>query len=375
MTKPIWIVSAKRTPQGRFLGALAGRSAVELAVAAGKAALADIDLGLIDSVIIGNVLGAGLGMNVARQIGLGLGLPISAPAFTVNMMCASGMQAVMLAVQAIQSASARMVICGGTESMSNAPFLLNRVRSGYKFGDGVLMDSILRDGLTDAFSHEHMGLTVERLAELYQVSREAQDIYSARSQQRYAAAYAAGRFRAEITPVDSLEQDEPPRPETTADTLAVLKSVFKANGTITAGNASGVNDGAAMLLICDEARGRECGLKPLVMITGFATVGCDPSLMGLGPVHATRRVSRDVSEFDWIELNEAFAAQVLACIKELELDETKVNPDGGAIAMGHPLGASGARLLTHLAHRQPKRGLATLCVGGGMGCAMVVERP
>jgi len=290
-------------------------------------------------------------------------------------MCASGLQAVLLAVQSIQSHSARMVLCGGTESMSNAPYLLNRARSGYKFGNGVLTDSILRDGLTDVFGDEHMGVTAERLAERYQISREAQDVFSAQSQQRCAAAAAAGHFRDEIVPVDKLEQDEPPRPDTTAKILGALKPVFKSNGTVTAGNASGVNDGAAMLLVCDEDRGRECGLKPLMVITGYASVGCEPSLMGLGPVYATRRVSRDVSEFDLIELNEAFAAQSLACIKELGLDETKVNPDGGAIALGHPIGASGARLLVHLAHRQPKRGLATLCVGGGMGCAVVVQRP
>jgi acetyl-CoA C-acetyltransferase len=375
MMKPIWIISAKRTPQGRFLGALAKRSAVELAVATGKAALAGIDPTLIDSVIVGNVLGAGLGMNVARQVGIGIGLPVGTPAFTVNMMCASGMQAVMLAVQSIQSGAARMVLCGGTESMSNAPYLLDRARSGYKFGNGVLIDSVLRDGLTDAFSDEHMGLTAERLAELYKISREAQDIFSAQSQQRYAAAHAAGNFRNEIVPVDKLEQDEPPRPDTTVATLSTLKPVFRANGTVTAGNASGINDGAAMLLVCDEERGRECGLKPLMVIAASASVGCEPSLMGLGPVHATRKISRDVGEFDMIELNEAFAAQSLACIQELGLDESKVNPDGGAIALGHPIGASGARLLVHLAHRQPKRGLATLCVGGGMGCAVVVERP
>jgi acetyl-CoA C-acetyltransferase len=373
--KPIWIVSAKRTPQGRLLGALAKRSAVELAVAAGKATLSGIDPTLIDSVIVGNVLGAGLGMNVARQVGIGVGLPVSTPAFTVNMMCASGMQAVMLAVQSIQSGAARIVLCGGTESMSNAPYLLERARSGYKFGNGVLIDSVLRDGLTDVFSNEHMGLTAERLAGMYKISREAQDVFSAQSQQRYAAAHAAGHFRDEIVPVDKLEHDEPPRPDTTAATLSTLKPVFTANGTVTAGNASGINDGAAMLLVCDEERGRECGLKPLMIITASASVGCEPSLMGLGPVHATRKISRDVSEFDMIELNEAFAAQSLACIKELKLDEAKVNPDGGAIALGHPIGASGARLLVHLAHRQPKRGLATLCVGGGMGCAVVVERP
>jgi acetyl-CoA C-acetyltransferase len=373
--KPLWIVSAKRTPNGRFLGALAKRSAVELGVAAGNAALSGVDPKLVDLVIVGNVLGAGLGMNVARQIGIGAGLPVDAPAFTVNMMCASGIQAVRLAMQSIQSGEARMVLCGGTESMSNAPYLLDRARSGYKFGDGVLIDSMLRDGLTDKFSNEHMGLTAERLADLYQISRAEQDAFAAQSQQRYAAAHAAGYFRDEIVPVDKLEHDEPPRPDTTAATLATLKAAFKSDGTVTAGNASGINDGAAMLLLCDEQRGHECGLKPLAILTASAAVGCEPSRMGLGPVHAIRKLSRDPDEFDVIELNEAFAAQSLACIKELKLDPAKVNPDGGAIALGHPIGASGARLLVHLAHRRPKRGLATLCVGGGMGCAIIVERP
>jgi acetyl-CoA C-acetyltransferase len=375
MMKPIWIVSAKRTPNGRFLGALAKRSAIELGVAVGNAILSDIDLELVDSVITGNVLGAGLGMNVARQIGIGIGLPVSTPAFTVNMMCASGMQAVRVAMQSIQNGEARMVLCGGTESMSNAPYLLNRARSGYKFGDGVLIDSMLRDGLTDVFSNEHMGLTAERLAELYKISREEQDAFAAQSQQRYVAAQIGGHFRNEIVPVDTLEHDEPPRPDTTVDTLSTLKAVFKSNGTVTAGNASGINDGAALLLLCDEERGRECGLKPLAILTAGTAVGCEPSLMGLGPVHAIRKLSNDAGEFDMIELNEAFAAQSLACIKELKLDPAKVNPDGGAIALGHPIGSSGARLLVHLAHRQPKRGLATLCVGGGMGCAVIVERP
>jgi acetyl-CoA C-acetyltransferase len=373
--KPIWIVAAKRTPQGRFLGALSKHSAVELGIAATKAVLAGLEPNTIDSVVIGNVLSAGLGMNVARQIAVGAGLPVSTPAFSVNMMCASGMQAVILATQAIRSGSARVVLCGGTESMSNAPHLLNRTRSGYKLGDGVLIDSLLRDGLTDAFSDEHMGQTAERLAELYQIKREAQDRFAAHSQQRYAVAQAAGYFRDEIVMVGKLSEDEHPRPETTPATLATLKPAFGERGTVTAGNSSGINDGAAMLVICEEDRGRELGLTPLVMITNSAAVGCEPSLMGLGPVHATRRVSRDPSEFDLIELNEAFAAQSLACMEELELDETKVNVDGGAIALGHPIGASGARLLVHLAHRKPRRGLATLCVGGGMGCAMVVERP
>jgi len=373
--KPIWIISAKRTPVGRFLGGLAKKSAVDLAVAAGKAALVGIDPARIDLVVVGNVLGAGLGMNVARQTGIGLGLPVAVPAYTVNMMCASGMQAVLLAAQAIETGSARMVLCGGTESMSNAPYLLERARSGYKFGDGVLVDSVLRDGLTDAFSHEHMGLTAERVAEKFGISRDAQDRFAARSQQRWLEASKAGRFADEIVPVDKVEKDEHPRPETTAEVLAGLKPAFSPKGTVTAGNASGVNDGAAMLVVCGEATGRELGLAPMAIITAGASVGCEPSLMGMGPVYATRRVSKSPGEFDMVELNEAFAAQSLACMQELGLDEVRVNPDGGAIALGHPIGATGARLLVHLAHRRPTKGLATLCVGGGMGCAVVVEQP
>ena len=373
--KPVWIVSARRTPLGRFLGSLVKFSAVDLAVAAGRATLGGIDPNRIDTVILGNVLGAGLGMNIARQVTLGLGLPVSTPAFTVNMMCASGMQAVILGAQAIQSGAARMVLCGGTESMSNAPYLLERARTGYKLGDGALVDSVLRDGLTDPSSGDHMGVTAERVATRCNVSREEQDLFAVRSQQRYAAAQAAGHFNAEIVPLGGLDHDEHPRPDTKIEKLATLKPAFKPDGSVTAGNASGLNDGAAMLLLCDESYGRECGLEPLVVISASASVGCEPSLMGLGPVYATRMVSNDVSEFDFIELNEAFAAQSIACIKELGLDEEKVNPDGGAIALGHPIGATGARLLVHLAHRRPKRGLATLCVGGGMGCAVVVQRP
>lgn len=373
--KPIWIVSAKRTPQGRFLGALAKQSAVQLGVAAAKATLEGIDPAVIDSVMVGNVLSAGLGMNVARQVALGAGLPVGVPAFTVNMMCGSGMQAVILAAQAIESSAASVVLCGGTESMTNAPYLLNRARSGYKLGDGTLIDSVLRDGLTDAFSNEHMGLTAELLASKYGITREMQDRFSQQSQQRCAEAASAGRFAAEIVPVDKLTQDEHPRPDTTLEGLAKLKPSFDENGTVTPGNASGLNDGAAMLVVCSEARGRELGLTPLMKITATAVAGCEPKLMGLGPVHATRKLSNDPAEFDLIELNEAFASQSLACIKELGLDEAKVNVDGGAIALGHPIGASGARLLAHLAHRKPQKGLATLCVGGGMGCAVIVEQP
>ena len=376
--KPIWIVAAKRTVQGRFLGALAKQSAAELGIAASKAALSEggINPQWIDGVIVGNVLGAGAGMNIARQIGIGAGVPVEVPAYTVNMMCASGMHAIIMAAKAIQSGDATMVLCGGTESMTNAPYLLERARSGYKFGDGIMVDSVLRDGLTDAFSREHMGLTAERLAVRYGITREDQDAFALSSQTRYAAAAEAGRFKDEIVNIEKLNVDEHARLDTTLERLAALKPTFKSDGSVTAGNSSGVNDGAAMLVVCDEARGREYGLKPMTIISGSSVVGCEPALMGLGPIHATRKLQRDhPGEFDVIELNEAFAAQAIACIRELKFDAAKVNPDGGAIALGHPIGATGARLLVHLAHRRPKRGLATLCVGGGMGYAVVVEQP
>jgi len=371
----IWIAAAKRTPQGKFLGALSKLSAVDLGIAAGRAALGGIDPARIDTVIVGNVLGAGLGMNVARQIGLKLGLPVHVPAYTVNMMCASGMQAVRLAAQAISAGEAKMVLCGGIESMSNAPYLLQKARTGYKFGDGVLVDTLLRDGLTDAFSGEHMGLTAERVAKRFQISREAQDQFAAESQARWGVAQNEGRFAAEIVPVEGLSHDEHARPDTTVERLAGLKPSFHKEGSVTAGNASGLNDGAAMLVVCDEATGVACGLEPMMVIEKSAAVGCDPDEMGLGPIFATRAVSKDPTEFDMIEMNEAFAAQSLACVRELGLDPARVNMNGGAISLGHPIGASGARLLVHLANQAPKRALATLCVGGGMGCAVVLRRP
>ncbi len=371
----IWIASAKRTPQGRFLGSLAKCSAVDLAVAAGRAALEGIDPERIDQVIVGNVLSAGLGMNVARQVGVKLGIPVRVPAFTVNMMCASGMQAVRLAVESIQAGNSRMVLCGGTESMSNAPHLLPRSRTGYKLGDAVMVDSLLRDGLVDAFSNEHMGLTAERLAKSHAISRAAQDEFAAASQQRWKTARDAGRFADELVPVNGLAEDEHARPDTTVEKLSQLKPTFQKDGSVTAGNASGLNDGAAMLVVCDEAAGREAGLTPLAIIEKTAVIGCEPDLMGLGPVYATRALGLDPGLFDAVEINEAFAAQALACIHDLGLDENKVNADGGAIALGHPIGASGARLLVHLAHQPHGRSLATLCVGGGMGCAVALRKP
>ena len=384
----VWIVAAKRTPQGKFMGSLAKLSAVDLGVAAGQAALGGGGGGRgpapadIDQVIVGNVLGAGSGMNVARQISVRLGVPECVPAFTVNMMCASGMQAVTLAAQAIRAGDAKVVLCGGTESMSRAPYLLDRARTGYKLGDGVLIDSLLRDGLVCSFSNDHMGLTAERVAERYSIGRAEQDAFAAESQRRHAVAVAAGRFADEITPTEGLDHDEHARADTTAEKLASLKPAFRPDGTVTAGNASGINDGAAMLVVCDGEVARGRGWRPLAALAGWSAVGCEPDLMGLGPIHAARRLCGQTGcppeGYDAVELNEAFAAQSLACLRDLKLDPARVNADGGAIAVGHPIGASGARILVHLAHQiargEAGRGLAALCVGGGMGAAAALER-
>ena len=378
----IYIVAAKRTPQGRFMGALTKRSALDLAVAAAQSALKDIGAAKIDQVIIGNVLSAGRGMNIARQIAIKVGVPLERTAFTVNMMCASGMQAVILAVQAINAGEASVVLCGGTESMSNAPYLLERARTGYKLGDGVLVDTLLRDGLVDSFDNEHMGLSAERLAEQYKIGRSAQDKFAAQSQTKYFQAYSKGLFANELVILPELDKDEHPRSDATVEQLATLKPAFKKDGTVTPGNASGINDGSAMLVVCDEKSAAENNWKPLAEISGWANAGCDPKMMGLGPVYAVQKLCEQmkvgVEAFDTVELNEAFAVQSLACIQELKLDETRVNPEGGAIALGHPIGASGARILVHLAHRVSqgltKHGLATLCVGGGMGSAVALRK-
>lgn len=371
------IVGAKRTPIGRFLGGLADVSAVELGCLAGEATLAGIDRDEVDQVIIGNVLSAGLGMNVARQIGIGLKLPLSTPAFTVNMMCASGLQAVLLAAQAIQTGAARCVLCGGVESMSQAPYLLTRARAGYKLGDGAIIDSILHDGLVDAFDHRHMAFTAEALATQYRISRTDQDAFALQSQQRYAAANATQVFDSQIVPVRKLSADEHPRADTTLERLAGLKPAFDADGTVTAGNASGINDGAAMLLLADADFAADRRYPVLARLTGGVTVGCDPAWMGLGPVHALERLlaiaQEAVRDDDVVEINEAFAAQVLACTQLLKIDPNRINLHGGAIAMGHPIGMSGARLAVQIAHeiaaQKTQRGYAALCVGGGMGIA------
>jgi len=381
------VIAARRTPQGRFLGSLAKLSAVDLAVSAGRAVLDDLpDSGIaksIEQTIVGNVLSAGSGMNVARQVGVRLGLPIDGTAFTVNMMCASGMKAIMLGCEAIAAGSAQVVLCGGTESMSQAPFLLNRARMGLKLGDATLVDSLLNDGLIDAFDRKHMGLSAERLAAEFAIGRIEQDEFAARSQKRYATAAAAGRFASEVVPTAGLAADEHPRPETTFDSLAILSPAFDPKGSVTAGNASGINDGAAMVLLCSEAFAASRGIEPLALIEGFAEAGCDPARMGLGPVFATRRLmdrtGTKLDDCDTIEINEAFAVQALACLRELGCDPDSVNPDGGAIALGHPIGASGARLVVHIVHRiasgLTRQGVATLCVGGGIGAAVRLIRP
>ncbi|MDF1861644.1 MAG: acetyl-CoA C-acyltransferase [Verrucomicrobiales bacterium] len=379
----VCIVSAKRTPFGRFLGSLSRLSAVDLACHSGEAALSGLDRSKIDQVIIGNILSAGQGMNIARQVGVKLDLPVTSPAFTVNMMCASGMQAIALAAQAIRAGESSVVLCGGTESMSNAPHLLPRSRSGIKLGDGKLVDSILRDGLVDSFDHTHMAMTAEALASEYAISREEQDAFAAASQSRYQSAQKSEVFVDEVSPLEALADDEHPRADTTVDSLAGLKPAFDPEGSVTAGNASGLNDGSAMLLLCSREAAKANDWPVLAVITGTASVGCDPRRMGLGPVFAIRKLleqsGRALESFDGIEINEAFAVQVLACLRDLQLDSDRINSHGGAIALGHPIGASGARIVTHLAHQIHRRkidsGLASLCVGGGMGSAIKLDRP
>lgn len=377
----VCIAAAKRTVIGRFMGGLSKQSAVDLAVAAGQATLGTVSPEDIDQVIVGNILSAGLGMNISRQVAMGLAVPQDRIAFTVNMMCASGVQSVMLASQAIRSGDASVVLCGGTESMTNAPFILDRARTGYKLGHGTLTDLILRDGLVDTFSNEHMGLTAELLAEKFDISRRAQDEFAARSQQNYHKAQSQAAFADELVEVAGVTADEHPRSDTTADTLAGLKPVFKPDGTVTAGNASGINDGAAMMVLCDEKTAEKRSWKPLAAIRACSSVGCDPKLMGLGPVHATRmlceRNNIAVHDFDAVELNEAFASQALACAGQLQIDDDRLNMHGGAIALGHPIAASGVRILVHLAHQiargDIRKGLGTLCVGGGFGVAVALE--
>ena len=386
------ILSACRTPIGSFGGVFKDLSAVDLGAvvireAIARAGVANDEIG---DVVMGCVLQAGAGMNVARQAALKAGLPVDVPAETVNRVCGSGLQAVVHAVEAICVGYVHTVVAGGTESMSNAPYLLPGARWGYRLGNAEVVDSMLREGLTCAMGDCHMGITAEEVAKRYSVSRVDQDAFAGESQRRAESAISEGRFKDEIVAVSVPQKrgdplrigtDEYPRAGTTAEKLGALKPAFKRDGTVTAGNASGINDGAAALVVTTGDRARKRGRKPLARILSYVSTGVDPAVMGIGPIPAVRnvleRAGLKADDIDLFELNEAFAAQALAVTRELRLDPAKVNVNGGAIALGHPIGASGARVLTTLAYalraRKLKYGVAALCIGGGMGIAMAIE--
>ncbi|MGZ4121651.1 MAG: acetyl-CoA C-acetyltransferase [Tumebacillaceae bacterium] len=387
------IVSAVRTAIGNFQGALAGVSAPQLGAIVLKEALsrAGVSADQVDEVIMGNVLQAGLGQNPARQAAIKAELPNTIASMTINKVCGSGLKAVMLAAQAIKAGDADVILAGGMENMSQAPYLLEGARTGYRMGDQKVVDTMIRDGLWCAFDDTHMGITAENVAERYGLTREEQDEFAAWSQAKAAQAQTAERFKDEIVPVvipqrkgDAIvfDRDEFPRASTTADTLAKLRPAFKKDGTVTAGNASGINDGAAALLIMSREKAEALGLKVLGTVAAYASAGLDPNVMGLGPIYATKKVLEragiTMDDIDLIEANEAFAAQSLAVGRDLNIPREKLNVNGGAIALGHPIGASGARVLVSLLHemekQDAKRGLATLCIGGGQGVALVVER-
>ncbi|QHB34219.1 acetyl-CoA C-acetyltransferase [Yersinia canariae] len=389
----IVIVSAVRTAIGSFNGALAPVSAVDLGSIVLREAMARAGISgdNVDEVILGNVLQAGLGQNPARQALLKSGIPDTVSAYTVNKVCGSGLKSVALAAQAILAGDAHTILAGGMENMSQAPYLMDsKARWGYRLGDGQLFDVILKDGLMCATNDYHMGITAENVAKEYGISREAQDALALASQQKAVAAISSGAFTKEIVPVTVknrkgdiiVDTDEFPKAATTAEGLAKLRPAFSKDGTVTAGNASGINDGAAALVVMSESRARQLGLTPLARIRGYASGGVAPALMGMGPVPATlnalKKTGLTLSDIDLIEANEAFAAQFLAVGKTLEFDAKKVNVNGGAIALGHPIGASGARILVTLLHalqaHDKTMGLATLCIGGGQGTAMIIER-
>ena len=392
MSKAV-IVSGARTAIGAFGGALTDVPATELGRVVIESALerAGIDRSDIEEVIMGNVLQAGVGMNPARQSAIAAGIPDSVPSFSVNKVCGSGLKAVALAAQAIAAGDADLIVAGGMESMSRAPYLLRKGRWGYRLGSDEIIDSMLSDGLTCAMAGCHMGVTAENVAAASGIAREAQDAFAAESQRRAEAAISAGRFDEEIVPVmiakkkgDELafRVDEYPRAGTTVETLARLKPAFQKEGTVSAGNASGINDGAAAVVVASEERARLMELAPMAKIVSYAAAGVDPRYMGMGPVPAIERALEkaglELRDIDLFELNEAFAAQSLAVLAKLGIDTSRVNVNGGAIALGHPIGASGARILVTLLYemrrRDVRRGLASLCIGGGQGIAMIVER-
>ncbi|WP_285261144.1 acetyl-CoA C-acetyltransferase [Halopseudomonas bauzanensis] len=387
------IVAATRTAIGSFGGQFADVPAHQLGATVIRALLEQtgVDPASVDEVIMGQVLTAGCGQNPARQAAVQAGLPHSVPALNINKVCGSGLKAVHLAVQAIRCGDADIMIAGGQESMSRSPHLLPTSRTGQRMGDSKLVDSMVHDGLWDAFNDYHMGITAENLAERYDLSRQQQDAFALASQQKAVAAQAAGRFAAEITPVIipqrkgeplTVDQDEQPRASTTLESLGKLRPAFKNDGTVTAGNASSLNDGAAAVMLMSADKARELGLPALARIAAHASSGVDPAIMGIGPVSATQRclskAGWKVEELDLVEANEAFAAQALAVASELRWDMDKVNVNGGAIALGHPIGGSGCRVLVTLLHemqrRDARKGLATLCIGGGQGVALALAR-
>jgi acetyl-CoA C-acetyltransferase len=388
----VFIISAVRTPIGKLNGVLSPFSAVQLGVLAAKEAIAKsrIPAAEIDLSIFGNARQAGNGPNVARQISVGAGVPVEKPAYTVNMACASGLQAVISAYQEILLGNAEIVLAGGAESMTHVPYLLPKMRQGYRSGHQEILDANFQDGFMCPLCGELMGKTAENLAEKYRITREEQDAYALESQTRCEKAQKVGRFKDEILPLkiqtklgeEVILQDEHPRPGTTLESLSKLPPIFKKNGTVHAGNSSGVTDGASALLLASEKKIKSLGLTPLVKIIGASSCGVDPAYMGIGPVPSVKKLLAKtgikLENISLIELNEAFAAQVLACQKELELDLTRVNVNGGAIALGHPIGCTGTRIVTTLIHEMQKqkmeKGLATLCVSGGLGVSLLLER-
>lgn len=389
----IVIVEAVRTAIGNFSGALGNIPAHQLGALVIRALCerSGVKPEQVDEVIMGQVLAAGAGQNPARQAAIAAGLPVTCPAMTINKVCGSGLKAVHLAAQAIRCGDAEIVIAGGQENMTLAPHVLPKSRSGQKMGDWGLQDTMIKDGLWDAFNNYHMGITAENVAKKYEISRQQQDEFAAASQQKAEQAIAAGRFVDEIVPVEIPQRkgdplvfanDEFPRAGTTAESLAKLRPAFDKEGGVTAGNASGINDGAAALLVMSESKARELGLTPLATIAAYASAGVDPAIMGTGPIPASQKCLEktgwSTADLDLVEANEAFAAQSLGVNCELDWDTDKVNVNGGAIALGHPIGASGARVLVTLLHemkrREAKKGLATLCIGGGQGVAIAVTR-
>lgn len=393
MSKEVVIVSAVRTALGSFGGTLSNIPASDLGAIAVKEALvrAGLEAKQVDQVILGNVIQAGQGQNPARQASLKAGIPVEIPAYSVNIVCGSGLKTVAMAANDIICGEADIVVAGGFENMSIVPYTLEKARYGYRMGDGKITDTMVKDGLTCATNHYHMGITAENIAEQYGLTREAQDKFAVASQEKAIAAIDAGKFKDEIVPVlipqkkgdpKVFDTDEFPRRGTTLEGLAKLRPAFKKDGTVTAGNASGINDGAAALVVMSREKADQLGLKPLATIISAGTGGVDPSVMGLGPIPATRKAlakaGMTIADIDLIEANEAFAAQSLAVVKDLEMPTEKVNVNGGAIAIGHPVGASGARILVTLIHEMQRRdsryGLATLCIGGGMGQALIIAR-